>query len=241
MLGSSQGQVNELRLSAQETDLRRTLLSCALSPSVQPNSQNAHFTFSFEPVKQCHTDMAKKLTAVRLKPEQLKKLEKILNEWREFSRRFCHNLATTTGKQSLGACLSNRLADELVSRIDKPSADNTQLIDFTQRKSVNDVSFGKEARILATTLPQFFSFARLLQLCVLCLGLFQDGDVWVGVFPECEKILIGCARFGGISLYGVRPGKSKTRQCTYEFDAYNSTMVENFLELGCGFVPLMSG
>jgi hypothetical protein len=28
------------------------------------------------------------------------------------------------------------------------------------------------------------------QLCVLCLGLLQDGDVRVGVFPEREEILI---------------------------------------------------
>ena len=29
---------------------------------------------------------------------------------------------------------------------------------------------------------------KLLQLGVLGLGLLQDGDVWVGIFPEGEEI-----------------------------------------------------
>ena len=33
----------------------------------------------------------------------------------------------------------------------------------------------------------------LLQLCVLRFRLLEDGDVGVGVFPECEEILIGGA------------------------------------------------
>jgi hypothetical protein len=45
---------------------------------------------------------------------------------------------------------------EPVSRIDQPGIDNTQFVDFIQRKFVSDVSFGSEVRILATTLPQFF-------------------------------------------------------------------------------------
>ena len=32
---------------------------------------------------------------------------------------------------------------------------------------------------------------ELLELGVLCLGLLQDRDVGVGVFPECEEILVG--------------------------------------------------
>ena len=30
----------------------------------------------------------------------------------------------------------------------------------------------------------------LLQLRVLCLGFFQDGDVRVGVFPEGEEVCV---------------------------------------------------
>jgi len=36
----------------------------------------------------------------------------------------------------------------------------------------------------------------LFQLCVLCLGLLEDGDVRVGVFPDGEEILIGGAGLG---------------------------------------------
>jgi hypothetical protein len=41
-----------------------------------------------------------------------------------------------------------------------------------------------------------------LQLCVLRLGVLQDGDVGVGVFPEREEILVGGERpdAGGIGL-----------------------------------------
>ena len=30
-----------------------------------------------------------------------------------------------------------------------------------------------------------------LQLRILRLGLLQDGDVGIGVFPECEEVLVG--------------------------------------------------
>ena len=35
---------------------------------------------------------------------------------------------------------------------------------------------------------------KSLQLGILGLGLLQDGDVRVGVFPECEEILARSAR-----------------------------------------------
>jgi hypothetical protein len=42
--------------------------------------------------------------------------------------------------------------------------------------------------------------SALLELRVLGLGLLQDGDVGVGVFPECEEIFVGGERpdAGGI-------------------------------------------
>ena len=44
---------------------------------------------------------------------------------------------------------------------------------------------------------------ELLQLRVLGLGLLQDGDVGVGVFPEGEEILIGGFGFGDVALHGI--------------------------------------
>ena len=52
----------------------------------------------------------------------------------------------------------------------------------------------------------FPSYCRLLQLCVLCFGLFQDGNVGIGVFPERQKILVSgeCAHTGGIGIRALR-------------------------------------
>jgi hypothetical protein len=36
--------------------------------------------------------------------------------------------------------------------------------------------------------------SELLQLRVLRLGLLQDGDVGVGIFPEGKKVLVGSER-----------------------------------------------
>jgi hypothetical protein len=49
----------------------------------------------------------------------------------------------------------------------------------------------------------------LLQLCVLRLGFFQDGDVGVGVLPEREEIFVGCERpdAGGIGIRSLRSSR----------------------------------
>jgi hypothetical protein len=50
-------------------------------------------------------------------------------------------------------------------------------------------------------LRSFFHRApRLLQLRVLRLGLLQDGDVGVGIFPKGKKVLIRDARFREVTL-----------------------------------------
>src|SRR6266550_89898 len=52
-----------------------------------------------------------------------------------------------------------------------------------------------------------FSLARLLQLCVFRFCSDENGDVWVGVFPQPQKILICCARLGGVALERVCAAK----------------------------------
>ncbi len=49
------------------------------------------------------------------------------------------------------------------------------------------------------------SLAPLLQFRVLLLGLLQDGDVGIGVFPEGEEVLVGSAGFR------VEPGQGLPR------------------------------
>ena len=50
---------------------------------------------------------------------------------------------------------------------------------------------------------------QLLQLHVLGLGLLQDGDVRVGVFPQREEILIRGAGFGGVAGHRVGAGQAE--------------------------------
>ena len=47
------------------------------------------------------------------------------------------------------------------------------------------------------------SWQKSLYFRVFGLGLLEDGDVGVGVFPECEEVLIRGFCFGGIALHGV--------------------------------------
>src|SRR4029077_2412854 len=91
---------------------------------------------------------------------------------------------------------------------------------------------------LNLTSPQFH---RLSQLRVLGLGCNQDRYVRVGVFPEREEILVGDAGFGGVALQGVGAGETEIRQRTDGVIRRYAAMVQDFLELGCGFVALMRG
>ena len=45
---------------------------------------------------------------------------------------------------------------------------------------------------------------RLLQFRVLGLGLLEDGDIGVGVFPQGEEILVRGACFGRVARQNVR-------------------------------------
>ena len=40
----------------------------------------------------------------------------------------------------------------------------------------------------------------LLQLGVFGLGLHEDGDIGIGVFPEGEEIIVGSVGFSGVAL-----------------------------------------
>ena len=48
---------------------------------------------------------------------------------------------------------------------------------------------------------------RLLQLHILRFGFFQDGDVGVGVFPDCEEIFVGGAGFSRVALQCIGAGE----------------------------------
>jgi hypothetical protein len=66
--------------------------------------------------------------------------------------------------------------------------------------------------------------------------LLQDGDVGVGVFPECEEVMIGGPRFVRVALQGV--GAAKLEMCQrsdYRVQDHPS-MVDDLLEFGCRFL-----
>jgi|SRR5262249_32936289 len=52
----------------------------------------------------------------------------------------------------------------------------------------------------------------LFQLCVLRLGLLQDRDIGVGVFPEGEEILVSGAGFGIVTLKRIGATKAEMGQ-----------------------------
>ena len=81
----------------------------------------------------------------------------------------------------------------------------------------------------------------LLQLRIFRFRSYEDGDVRVGVFPQCEEIQIGRLGLGGVALHGVGSADLEMRECTNGFVEYNSAMGEDFLELGGGFFALMGG
>ena len=75
----------------------------------------------------------------------------------------------------------------------------------------------------------------LLQLRVLRLGLLQDGDVGIGVFPEREEILVLDAGLRQVTLDGIGAAEAKMGEGTDGFVEYDTAMVEDFLELPSGF------
>jgi hypothetical protein len=76
---------------------------------------------------------------------------------------------------------------------------------------------------------------------VFGLGLDEDGDVGVGVFPECEGILVGAARGSVVAAGGVGTRQANVSERAKGRIQDNATMVENFLEFGCGFPGLARG
>ena len=76
---------------------------------------------------------------------------------------------------------------------------------------------------------------RLLQFCVLGLGLFQNGSIGVRIFPEREEILTRGFCLGYFSRESVRSAQLQVRQRANGIANYNAPMVKNFLELGTCF------
>src|SRR5208337_83571 len=82
-------------------------------------------------------------------------------------------------------------------------------------------------------------FFPLLQLRVLCLGLLQDGNVRVGVFPEREEIFVGGFCFGRVALQGVSARQSEASQRAPRKVPHQSSVVNEFLKFCCRSVAVV--
>src|SRR6266478_451985 len=83
---------------------------------------------------------------------------------------------------------------------------------------------------------------QLKQLRILSLGLLQDGDVWVGVFPQREEIFVraecpdagrvGVRALQGSCLHYVGAGETYMRERPREAISNDSPVLQYLLKLG---------
>src|SRR5579863_452897 len=71
---------------------------------------------------------------------------------------------------------------------------------------------------------------QLWQLGVLRLGLFQDGDIRVGVFPQGEEVLISGSRFCDVALHGIRSTQLEMSQYADGIPDHYAGVIQNFLK-----------
>ena len=74
---------------------------------------------------------------------------------------------------------------------------------------------------------------ELLQLRAFCLGFEQYRNVRIGVFPECEEMLIRGPTLGGVALHRVGAAQLEMGQRADRFIQNNASMVEDFLFSTC--------
>src|SRR5215469_13428522 len=74
---------------------------------------------------------------------------------------------------------------------------------------------------------------------MLRLGLFENRNVLVGVFPEREEVLIGGLCLGGVALQHISATEAEMGKRTDRLVQDESAMVEDLLELGGSLATLM--
>jgi hypothetical protein len=73
---------------------------------------------------------------------------------------------------------------------------------------------------------------------VFRLGLLQEGDVGVSVFPEREEILICGMGLGGVALHDIGAGEAEVRQGIQWGVSRDAAIAESLLKLYCGLAAL---
>ena len=77
-----------------------------------------------------------------------------------------------------------------------------------------------------------------MQLRVLRLGLLQNEDVGIGVFPESEEVLIGFARTFLVSTHRFGTSQLQVRERSQRKVQDDAAVIEELLELGGGLLAL---
>ena len=80
---------------------------------------------------------------------------------------------------------------------------------------------------------------QLLQLRVLCLGLFQDGDVGVGVFPEGKELLVAGPGFSGVARTDAGAAQLQSRHRTHGIADRQTLVIKDFLKFSSSFGTLI--
>ena len=79
------------------------------------------------------------------------------------------------------------------------------------------------------------------QLGVLRFSLLKNRDVWVGVFPEDEEILVLLASLDCVTLHCVSAGRAEMRKHPERVANHDSAVIHNFLKFPGGFGTLAGG
>src|SRR6202030_3519655 len=68
------------------------------------------------------------------------------------------------------------------------------------------------------------------QLPVLDFGFAQDGNIWIGVLPELEEVLVGGTRVSGVALECIGAGETEVCERANRKVKHNARMFNDLLE-----------
>jgi hypothetical protein len=77
-----------------------------------------------------------------------------------------------------------------------------------------------------------------MKLGVLRFSGDENGNVLVGVFPQCEEILISRLGLSGVALHGLGAGEAQVRQCPGPAVPDDAAVVEDSLEFDYGRISI---
>src|SRR5262245_41469524 len=82
--------------------------------------------------------------------------------------------------------------------------------------------------------------APLLQLGVFRLGLLEDRNVGISVFPASKEVLVGRSSFSGIAGESIGAGETNPRKCIERICRRYPPALQNPLILGRGVLSIPS-